>query len=105
MGPSFVVPLAVVASAIGVVTTLRELRAKGALPTRTGACEACGRDGPLETVEYRQNTGLLWARESRSVAGAFCRRCSTSAFLRTTAHTAVLGWWDALSLSSSPCSP
>jgi hypothetical protein len=102
MGPSVAIPLALVAAAIAVVTTLRELRANGAICTRTGACDACGRDGPVETVAYRQNTGKLYARESRIVTGRLCRRCSTRAFLRTTGHTAVLGWWGALSLVVTP---
>ena len=77
MYPSLLVPFALVLASIGAIVTLRQFRASGTLRTRTGACEACGRHGPVEEVAYHQNTGMLFARESRTVAGTLCRACST----------------------------
>ena len=102
MAPSVLVPIALFAAAVGIVATLRQLRAQGAMRIRSGACEACGRYGPIEAVDYRQNTGMLYARTSRSLAGTLCRRCSTGAFLRMTGHTAVLGWWGVISCVVTP---
>jgi hypothetical protein len=102
MDPSTLVPIALVAVAIGFVATFRQLRAQGSLRTRSGACAACGRHGPVEAVDYHQNTGMLYARQSRALSGDLCRRCSTGAFLRMTGHTAVLGWWGMISFFVTP---
>jgi hypothetical protein len=102
MHPSLLVPFALVLASIGAIVTLRQLRASGTLRTRSGACDACGRHGPVEEVSYHQNTGMLVARESRTVAGTLCRACSTGAFLRMTGHTAVLGWWGTISMIVTP---
>ncbi len=102
MAPSVLVPIALLAAAVGIVATLRQLRAQGVMRIRNGACESCGRHGPVEGVDYRQNTGMLFARSTRTLAGTLCRRCSTGAFLRMTGHTAVLGWWGMISCLVTP---
>jgi hypothetical protein len=70
--------------------------------TRNGRCEACGAQGPVLTVRYLQNTGMLIMRQSRTVAGELCRGCSGSTFTRMTLHTFFLGWWGMISFVLTP---
>ncbi len=65
-------------------------------------CVACGSSGPTSPVRYLQNTGLLVALRMREVGGYACRGCSLRLFLRTTLHSAVLGWWGVLSFFLTP---
>jgi hypothetical protein len=102
MIPPWLAPIALAVTLPGVVATLRQLRAQGTLATRSGACQSCGRHGPVEAVDYHQNTGMVFQRESRALSADLCRRCSTGAFLRMTGHTAVLGWWGTISFFLTP---
>ena len=70
--------------------------------TRNGRCEACGTVGPVLRVTYRQNTGMLILRQSRTVEGELCKRCSGSVFTRMTLHTFFLGWWGMISFVLTP---
>jgi hypothetical protein len=67
-----------------------------------GHCEFCGAKGPVTEVVYRQNTGLVIMRQTRTWAGSACRTCSVALFRRTTLHNLFLGWWGVISLFMTP---
>ena len=67
-----------------------------------GHCEFCGARGPVAEVEYRQNTGMLVMRQTRTWSGSACRGCSLALFRRTTLHNLFLGWWGTISFFATP---
>jgi len=65
-------------------------------------CEFCGGQGPTAPVEFRQNTGMIVMRQSRTWAGDACRDCGSKIFWKATTHTLFLGWWGTISLFLTP---
>jgi hypothetical protein len=58
-------------------------------------CEVCGAR-PAAEVRYLQVTGVVVIAILREARLAACARCSGEAYVGTTAHTALLGWWSLL---------
>lgn len=66
------------------------------------SCQVCGQHGPVLEVHYRQNTGMLFMRQSKDLHAELCRECSSKYFLEMTLHTAILGWWGTISFIVTP---
>jgi hypothetical protein len=67
-----------------------------------GHCDFCGKRAEVHSVKYRQNTGILIMRYTRTFAGQACRSCSRTLFWKTTMHNTLLGWWGMISLVMTP---
>jgi hypothetical protein len=65
-------------------------------------CDACGTHAPLANVTFRQNTGMLVMRQSRTYEGDMCKSCARSYFWKATVHTMFLGWWGTISFILTP---
>lgn len=65
-------------------------------------CEMCGVGGPTKYVEFHQNIGMLFLRNSSSVKGRFCKRCINKYFWKFTFTTLFLGWWGVISAIITP---
>lgn len=65
-------------------------------------CEFCGTRAPVTAVVFRQNTGMLVFRQTRTWEGHACRDCGKAIFRRATLHTALLGWWGTISFFLTP---
>jgi hypothetical protein len=98
---AFAVPLIALAAVVVAVALVRRMRTASG-KVRRGACETCGAYGPVQDATYHQNTGMLFMRQHRKAAGAFCRRCHFRIFWRLTLHTTILGWWGTISLVLTP---
>jgi hypothetical protein len=61
------------------------------------ACRICGRSIPTKYVEFYQNIGILFVRQSSYVKGNLCKRCINQQFGRKTLITLFLGWWGVIS--------
>jgi hypothetical protein len=66
------------------------------------ACEFCGAQADVLAVTYRQNTGMLVARQSRTWSGQACRGCSSTLFRKTLVHNLIFGWWGMISIVLTP---
>jgi hypothetical protein len=65
-------------------------------------CDFCGARAETKQVEFRQNTGMLVMRQSKTWAGNSCRDCASKYFWKATLHTMFLGWWGTISLILTP---
>jgi hypothetical protein len=81
-------------------------RIAGGLPARDGRadvrCGLCGQSKPNAPVRYLELTGIVVVMITRELPLFCCRRCSTRAFVRTTGHTALFGFWSALAVFIAP---
>ncbi len=66
------------------------------------SCDFCRARGPVHDVAYRQNTGMLMMRQTKTFRGHACRACSGAIFRKTTLHNLVFGWWGVISLFATP---
>lgn len=82
------------------------LRVAGGVPGRDGRadvrCGLCGQSKPNAPVRYLALTGIVVVMITRELPMFCCRKCSTRAFVRTTAHTALFGFWSALAVFITP---
>jgi hypothetical protein len=66
------------------------------------ACRSCGVEDPTRYVEFKQNIGMVIARQSSRNEGELCRPCMKRYFRSYTLTTLFLGWWGMISLLVTP---
>ena len=66
------------------------------------SCEFCGARAEVVEVTYRQNTGMLVMRQSRTWSGRACKSCSGTLFRKTLIHNLLFGWWGVISIILTP---
>ena len=60
-------------------------------------CQACGQYAPCMQVTFFQNIGVLVMRFSRTTEGLLCKPCIDATFIRSSAISALFGWWGVIS--------
>lgn len=65
-------------------------------------CESCGLPNETKYVEFYENVGMIFIRQSRNAKGRFCKACIDYYFWNFTGKTILLGWWGAISLIVTP---
>lgn len=79
------------------IVGMRVARSNGWIKTLRGRCESCSELSSLIHATYHQNTGMIVARQHKSLEGNLCRNCSLTSFAKLTGHCLVLGWWGMIS--------
>src|SRR5580704_16268081 len=65
-------------------------------------CKGCGIDAPTKYVEFYQNIGMFFYRQSTEFKGDLCRTCIGKYFQSYTLTTLFLGWWGLISFVVTP---
>jgi len=68
----------------------------------TARCQACGAAGKVADVTFRQNIGMILARQSKSISGMLCRECVSKYFWQMTLTTLAVGWLGMISIIIAP---
>ena len=65
-------------------------------------CQSCGSTGKTVLAHFRQNVGMLVARQEKHIEGNLCRACTGKYFWQLTLTTAAVGWLGTVSLIVAP---
>src|SRR4051812_40586793 len=65
-------------------------------------CQACGQNARTALSHFRQNVGMLIARQEKHIEGNMCRACTGKYFWRLTLTTLAVGWLGTVSLIVAP---
>lgn len=70
---------------------------------RGPSCMQCSVGNPVKNITFAKNIGMLVARQTSTVQGAFCGECIMSHYWTCSLTTALVGWFGMISLFATPC--
>lgn len=65
-------------------------------------CQICGSMRSTRQVEFRRNTGMLFARRTTILRGSICKSCVHKQFWSYQGKNLLLGPWGTISLIVTP---
>lgn len=65
-------------------------------------CQICGSMRSTRRVEFRRNTGMLFARRTTILRGSICKSCVHKQFWSYQGKNLLLGPWGTISLIVTP---
>jgi hypothetical protein len=78
------------------ISSLPKTAAQTLGPASTGGCAVC-QSVPIRPFEFKQNIGMLYARQVRTITGGYCRSCALATGRKTQSLTILTGWWGMIS--------
>ena len=72
------------------------------IPTFSARCQSCGKAAKTALAHFRQNVGMLVARQEKHIEGNLCRDCTGKYFWQLTLTTLAVGWLGTVSLIVAP---
>ncbi len=66
-------------------------------PANQVGCAVC-HSVPIQPFVFKQNIGMIYARQVRTITGGYCRSCAQAKGRKIQSLTILTGWWGMISI-------